>query len=280
MGFWGRSRHRPAGKTDKPGFNVRSLFLVAPETQVRAEECFVRAALSSPTMLGSKMEIHTGHMGGEYLNCAPLRAIEGLSTRCDRRRLAPALSAGRGAKSGPRPTFPGNVLIRGAASRPFPCARVKGIVLQAHRINDLKELEPAEIRIARANAADAVLPHENRRMGVVKQIAGEMRIFPNDLVGDLRVTLGWPQHPETGGREQRRDEAPSLGRAPGPAHHPRMRRHAQEFRNDRPGRVPRVRAHTLVEKPAPKWLVKRRIGVRDVDQYVGVDGQHYRPSIA
>ena len=46
-----------------------------------------------------------------------------------------------------------------------------------------------EIRIARADAPDAVLAHENSRVRVMKDIAGEKRQFCKDGRGNLRMSF-------------------------------------------------------------------------------------------
>src|SRR5206468_6027695 len=59
-----------------------------------------------------------------------------------------------------------------------------------------------------------------------------------------------------------------------------MGRHAQELVQDRPGRVPGVRAPALAFEPVAAGDVERRVGVGGVHQHVGVDDDHYRPSMA
>ena len=57
------------------------------------------------------------------------------------------------------------------------------------RINHLKERELIEIGIPGANPSDPVFAHENSRMRIVEQIAGEVRQLQNDLFGDVGVSL-------------------------------------------------------------------------------------------
>jgi len=65
------------------------------------------------------------------------------------------------------------------------------------RINHLKKRKSVEIGIARANAPDSMLAHKNCRMRVVKQIAGQVWQFRNDLSGDIGVSIGCNENAET-----------------------------------------------------------------------------------
>ncbi len=51
-----------------------------------------------------------------------------------------------------------------------------------------------KVRIASVDASNAVLPHKNRGMGVVKNIPSEVRNVPEDLPNDGGVTLRLHKH--------------------------------------------------------------------------------------
>jgi hypothetical protein len=57
------------------------------------------------------------------------------------------------------------------------------------RINNFEKLETTEIRVARADTADSMLAHENRRVRIVKDIAGEMRVFRENRRGNLQMAV-------------------------------------------------------------------------------------------
>jgi hypothetical protein len=141
--------------------------------------------------------------------------------------------------------------------------------------NLLKSVSRVQIR-----AIPCLLAHEDGRVRVVYQVAGEVRQFRNDLSGDIDVSLCRDEKPNAGRREQRRDELPGSRCAPGPPHDARVGRQAQKFVQNRPGRVPGIRSPALALEPVAARRVKRRVSVSSVYEHVGVDGDHYRPSIA
>ena len=53
------------------------------------------------------------------------------------------------------------------------------------RIDYLKKRKTVEVRVPSADFGDPVLTHEDRRMRVVNEIAGEPRKLGNDLRGDV-----------------------------------------------------------------------------------------------
>lgn len=55
-----------------------------------------------------------------------------------------------------------------------------------------------EIAVARANSADAMLAHKNRRVRVVEDIPGKMRQFPKDLAGDVSMATCREKNVEPG----------------------------------------------------------------------------------
>jgi hypothetical protein len=55
-----------------------------------------------------------------------------------------------------------------------------------------------EVHIARADPAYPMLAHENRRVRIVEQIAGEPRKLRDHLLGNIRVPLGRDEQPSPG----------------------------------------------------------------------------------
>ena len=137
-----------------------------------------------------------------------------------------------------------------------------------------------EVSIAGTDPPYAVLTHENGGMRVVEQIACQMRNLPDNLCGHIRVPLRGYQDTESGRGEQCRDEVPCCQRIPWASHYTWVSRNAQEFVQNGPSRIPGIRTHSLVFEPVSACGMKRGIMVGSVYQYVGVDGEHYRPSMA
>jgi hypothetical protein len=148
------------------------------------------------------------------------------------------------------------------------------------RVDDFKEGEPVEICIPGADSPDSVFPHKDGRVSVVQEIAGQVRNSFDDLPGDLDVSLRRDKHIEAGRGEKGSDELPCFRDVPWLSHYPRMSCNSQKLIKDRPGGVPGIWASALGFKPAPAGGVIRRIPVRRVNQDVGVNDEHYRPSMA
>jgi len=142
------------------------------------------------------------------------------------------------------------------------------------RINHLKERELIEIGIPGANPSDPVFAHENSRMRIVEQIAGEVRQLQNDLFGDVGVSLRRGENGEPRRGEKRRYELPRRRRAPRPSHDPRVGCHSQKLVDNRPGGVPGVRSPPSALKPLAARDMKLRVGIGNIYQYIGVDDEH------
>ena len=68
--------------------------------------------------------------------------------------------------------------------------------LKSKRIDDFQERELIEIGITGADLPDAVLAHENCRVSIVKQIAGDVWQLENDFAGDVGMTMGRDENGE------------------------------------------------------------------------------------
>jgi len=137
-----------------------------------------------------------------------------------------------------------------------------------------------EVSIAGTDPPDAVLAHENGGMRVMEQIASQMRKLGENLRGHIRVPLRGYQDAKPGRGEQRRHETPCCRRIPWPSHHAWVSRDAQEFVQNGPSRIPGIRTHSLAFQPVSACGIKGRIMVGSVYQHIGVDNEHYRPSMA
>ena len=151
---------------------------------------------------------------------------------------------------------------------------------QSPRLDHLQELESMKVHVMGYDAADAVLTHEDRRVHVVHEVSSEVRQFADHFGGNIGMTAGLCQHIQSGRGEQRLNERPCLMRGPWLAQNTRMCRDTHEFIDDRPRRIPRVRAHPLTLQPTARREMERRVRVGSVDENVGVDDeQRQRPSI-
>jgi hypothetical protein len=166
----------------------------------------------------------------------------------------------------------------------FTCATKKTLrfrsPLNPKGIDDFKKGKAVKIGISSANLADSVLAHEDGSMGIVEEIAREVRDFSDNLLRNHRVLLGRYQNVESWRSKQRLDEVPRLSHIPWSPHYPWVRCHSEELIKDRPGRIPRVRAPSLAFQPAAAAGVKWRITVSGVHEDVRIDNEHYRPSMA
>ena len=61
---------------------------------------------------------------------------------------------------------------------------------ELHRVDYLDEREAVEIAVAGADAADAVLAHEDGDMRVVNEIPGEIGNLGNDRLDDFGMARG------------------------------------------------------------------------------------------
>jgi len=148
------------------------------------------------------------------------------------------------------------------------------------RVDNFEKREAVEVCIACADLPDSMLTHEDGCVRVVKQIAREVRQLYDDLPSHGRVPLSWDQSTESGRGEESLDEGPRFPCVPRPSHDSRMSCHAQELIQDRPGNIPSVRPPSLTFEPVATGSVERRVAVGGVNQNIGVNDEHYRPSIA
>jgi hypothetical protein len=84
------------------------------------------------------------------------------------------------------------------------------------RLDDLKKGEPPEVRVSRANSADAVLAHQDRGMRIVNEIAREPWKLSDELRGDRRVTFGGTRTPRPGVASSVETNAQAPAMLPGP----------------------------------------------------------------
>ena len=66
--------------------------------------------------------------------------------------------------------------------------------MRSKRIDDLEKRKAVKIGIARTNAPDAVFPHENCCVGVVKQVSPDERELRKNLRGNECMPLRWNEH--------------------------------------------------------------------------------------
>lgn len=171
----------------------------------------------------------------------------------------------------------GDLKERLNANRAVSCASE---ALKMERINDFEKREPMEIGISCADLPDSVLAHEDGCVCVVQDVAGKMGKIREDLTRDLGVALCRNQEIKTGRCDQRCDELPCFGYIPWPPHHFWMRGDSKKFIKDRPGGVPGIGAGALTFQPTSAGNMKRRVRIGSVHQHIGIDDEHYRPSMA
>jgi hypothetical protein len=90
-----------------------------------------------------------------------------------------------------------------------------------------------KVGVARVDGADAVVPHEDRRVRVVQEVAAQVGKLGEDLVRHGRVAVGVGRHAERRRREERIDEPPGLDGRPWTPQRPRMRHDANELGEER-----------------------------------------------
>lgn len=170
------------------------------------------------------------------------------------------------------PALPDNIasLIRATVAAPHAGT----LRLWTKRIEHLQKRETVEIRVPGADAPDSMLAHEDGRVGIVDEIAGEVRQLGNDLLGDFGVPLRLDENAQPRRGKERGDELPSRRNSPRAPHHARMSRDAQELVQNRPGRVPGIRAYTLTGKPSAARFMELGVNIGGVHQHIGVHEQH------
>ena len=86
-----------------------------------------------------------------------------------------------------------------------------------------------EVGVPGTNLANAMFAHEDCGMGVMQDVAGEMRKLGKDLSSHLSVPRCGNKHIQSRRVEQARHELPRLLYAAGLSHDPRMSGHAQKL---------------------------------------------------
>lgn len=152
--------------------------------------------------------------------------------------------------------------------------------LRSNRIDHFEKREPTEISIPCANSPDPVLAHKYGGVRVMEQIASQVWQLRNDFSGDVDVSVRRDKKTKARRGKKCGDKLPCPRRTPWPSHHARVGCHAQKFVKNRPRGVPGIRSCSLSLKPITAGRMKLRVGVSCVYKDVGVDGEHYRPSMA
>lgn len=125
-----------------------------------------------------------------------------------------------------------------------------------------------------------MLAHKYGSVRIMDQIAGKMWKLGEDRGGHVGMALCRNKNAKTRRCEQRSDELPRRACVPWPTHDPRVGGDAQELIQDRPSRVPGIGPQPLPFKPESTGPMKLRVNIGRVHQNVGVDDEHYRPSMA
>ncbi len=68
-----------------------------------------------------------------------------------------------------------------------------------------------KIRVSRVDRLDAVLPHEDRRPGVMHEVSLKERQLADHVGGDGSMALGGTENVDSRRNEQRFDEPPCAG---------------------------------------------------------------------
>jgi hypothetical protein len=125
-----------------------------------------------------------------------------------------------------------------------------------------------------------MLAHQDRGMRVVKDISRKVRHLRNNRLSNVDVSLRGNQNTETRRCKKCSDEPPGHRRSPGLSHDSRVSSDSEKFIKYRPRGVPSIGLRALALEPTAAWGMELRIHIGRVDQYVGVDSNHYRPSMA
>jgi len=136
-----------------------------------------------------------------------------------------------------------------------------------------------EVGVPGADPANAVFAHEDCGVGVMEEVAGQVRKLRKDLSSHLSVPQRRNQYTQSRRFQQARNEFPGLLHAQRPPHHPRMSGHAQEFVEDRPSGVPRRWTAALALQPCTRHGMEGRIGVGSIDQDIGIDDDQCLPAL-
>jgi hypothetical protein len=77
----------------------------------------------------------------------------------------------------------------------YPACR--GSAMFRNGIYRVKKWEPIEIRVFRVDRLDAVLPHQDRRVRIKYQIAGEIRDLDENFSRNMAMPISLRQDPQT-----------------------------------------------------------------------------------
>jgi len=135
-----------------------------------------------------------------------------------------------------------------------------------------------EVGIPGTDLANAMFAHEDCGMGVMEDVARQVRKLGKNLSSHLTVPRGRGQHIQPRRVEQGRHKLPRLLHAPRLPHYAWMSGHSQEFIQNRPSRVPSLRPAALALEPCASHGMEGRISVSSIDQDIGVDYNHRLPS--
>ena len=117
--------------------------------------------------------------------------------------------------------------------------------LSPKRVDRFEEGNAMEIRVTRADPADAVLAHQHRRLRVLEHMTRELGHLLDHLSQHPGVAVGRHQHAQTRGLLHGGQETKSLLGSPRVTEDPWVRDYPEELVTDPPGPVPGAAA------PAP-----------------------------
>lgn len=145
-----------------------------------------------------------------------------------------------------------------------------GSILSSNRIDRLEKGKPVEVRVSGVDRLDTVLFHEDRRSGIVHDVALQVREFGNDFGRHSLVAFRRTENADPRGGEHCCDKAPRTRDVPWRAEDARMANDAEELEEYSPRRVPsRDLAAPALDGPTAR-VVKARVLVRRVHKDVGI----------
>ena len=135
-----------------------------------------------------------------------------------------------------------------------------------------------EVGVSGTNPANTMFAHEDCGVGVMEQVAREMRKLGKQLPSHLRVPRGGNNYTQSRRVEQARHKLPRLLHAPRPSHYAWMSGHSQKFIEDGPSGVPSLHAVALALEPCASHSMEGRISVSSIDQDIGIDEDQCLPA--
>ena len=148
------------------------------------------------------------------------------------------------------------------------------------RVNGLEEGKTMEIGVRGVDSPDPVLLHEDCRLGVIEEVAAQERRLFHDNGRDLGVPLRRHEKAEGGRSEERLNITPGLRNCPGMTEHAWVGDHTEELVQDPPRRIPGSGLPPPFLDPLSAAQVERRVLISRIDENIGIDNKHYRPSMA